>query len=70
VLATYNLTGLTCQHCVNHVTEEVSALAGVDRVEVSLEAGRMTVDSAQPIDFDLIVAAVAEAGEDYGVSPA
>jgi copper chaperone CopZ len=70
VLANYIVTGMTCQHCVNHVTEEVSALAGVDRVEVSLADGRMTVDSAQPIDFDLIVAAVAEAGDDYTVAPA
>ena len=40
-----NLTvqGMSCQHCVHAVKTSVSALAGVDSVEVSLENKLVTV---------------------------
>ncbi|MBN9105791.1 MAG: heavy-metal-associated domain-containing protein [Propionibacteriaceae bacterium] len=65
--ATYTVTGMTCDHCVAHVTEEVSAIPGVTGVAVSLADGKLEVTSADPIDFDRIVEAVAEAG-DYSVA--
>lgn len=57
----YLVNGMTCQHCVAHVTEEVSAITGVDQVEVRLD-GTMIVSSDQPVDFADIEQAVAEAG--------
>ncbi|CEH00581.1 heavy-metal-associated domain-containing protein [Propionibacterium freudenreichii] len=66
----YVVTGMTCGHCVNHVTEEVSALPGVRKVKVKLDDGSMAITSAEPIDFDAIKAAVTQAGEDYQVQPA
>lgn len=66
----YIVTGMTCGHCVNHVTEQVSAVPGVKRVKVKLDGGSMAVVSSEPIDFDAIKAAVTEAGEDYQVQPA
>ena len=66
---TYTINGMTCEHCVRAITEEVSAIEGVDRVVVSLESGSMTIDSAAEIPFDRIAAAVDEAG-DYTVAPA
>ncbi|MFV0406128.1 MAG: heavy-metal-associated domain-containing protein [Propioniciclava sp.] len=65
--ATYTVTGMTCDHCVKGVTEEVLAVAGVTSATVDLETGRLDIQSAEPIDFDRIVEAVAEAG-DYSVS--
>lgn len=65
----YTVTGMTCGHCVNHVTEEVSSIAGVDEVVVTLEGGIMQVAAQQPIAFADIQAAVAEAG-DYVVAEA
>lgn len=65
----YNVTGMTCQHCVQHVTEEVSQVPGVESVQVSLDDSSMVVTSASPIDFAAISEAVDEAG-DYAVSPA
>ena len=62
----YLVTGMTCQHCVAHVTEEVSALEGVDRAEVGLD-GTMVVTSQQPIALADVERAVAEAG-DYTVA--
>jgi copper chaperone len=65
--ATYTVTGMTCAHCVAHVTEEVSAIPGVTGVAVTLADGKLEIDSGTPIDFDRIVEAVAEAG-DYSVA--
>jgi copper chaperone CopZ len=58
---------MTCSHCVNAVTEEISAIPGVTDVQVDLESGSLKVASDAPVDFDRIVEAVAEAG-DYTVS--
>jgi copper chaperone len=65
--ATYHVTGMTCQHCVSAVQEEVGALAGVVRVDVQLvERGTstVTVDSATPLDTQAVRDAVEEAGYD------
>jgi len=64
---TYTVTGMTCGHCVAHVTEEMKAVDGVDDVRVTLEDGAMVVTSAAPLDFAAVEAAVAEAG-DYQVA--
>lgn len=70
MISTYTVTGMNCGHCVSAVTEEVSAVAGVDQVDVQLEGGTMSVTSADAVDFDAIKAAVAEAGDQYVVQPA
>lgn len=69
MITNYTVTGMTCEHCVNHVTEEVSAIKGVDDVKVTLSDGSMVVTSQAPVDFDAIKEAVDEAG-DYQVQPA
>ncbi|MGY1760424.1 heavy-metal-associated domain-containing protein [Geodermatophilus sp. SYSU D00779] len=58
----YTVTGMTCGHCVNAVTEEVSAVPGVTAVEVDLATGGLTVTSTEPVDADAVRAAVEEAG--------
>jgi copper chaperone CopZ len=60
--ATYTVTGMTCEHCVASVTEELSELPGVTAVDVDLPTGAVTVTSEQPIDAGAVRAAVAEAG--------
>jgi copper chaperone len=60
--ATYTVVGMTCGHCVNAVTEEVSALPGVTTVDVDLASGGVTVTSEAPVDDDAVRAAVEEAG--------
>jgi len=56
------VVGMTCQHCVSAVTEEVGALDGVTGVTVDLASGRVDVASDTPIDDAAIAAAVDEAG--------
>jgi copper chaperone len=62
---TYKVTGMTCEHCANAVTSEVSALDGVSTVEVALVpsgVSTVTVTSAAPLPDAEVVAALDEAG--------
>ncbi len=61
----YLVTGMTCSHCVASVAEELSAVDGVEGVEVDLHVGgqsRVSISSTAPIDPDTVRAAVEEAG--------
>ncbi|MBV8931725.1 MAG: heavy-metal-associated domain-containing protein [Kutzneria sp.] len=58
----YIVTGMTCGHCANSVTEEISQLGGVTSVDVDVASGRVTVASEQPLAEDAVRAAVVEAG--------
>ncbi|SDM20499.1 Copper chaperone CopZ [Geodermatophilus siccatus] len=58
----YTVVGMTCSHCVDAVTEEVSAVPGVATVDVDLTSGGLTVTSTEPVDDDAVRAAVEEAG--------
>ncbi len=67
---TFRVDGMTCGHCVNAVTEELSALPGVTAVDVELVTGGsspVTVTSDTPLDPAAVDAAVVEAG--YAVTP-
>jgi copper chaperone CopZ len=64
---TLNVTGMTCSHCVNAVTSELTALDGVQDVTVDLVAGgtsAVTVHSTRDVPLDELRAAVDEAGYD------
>jgi copper chaperone len=58
----YTVSGMTCGHCVTSVTEEVGAIDGVQKVDVVLETGAVTVTSAVPLSVEAVQAAVDEAG--------
>ncbi|MBL7257141.1 heavy-metal-associated domain-containing protein [Paractinoplanes lichenicola] len=62
VTSTYTVTGMTCGHCVQAVTGELSALPGVDAVQVDLASGAVTVTSDAPLEDEAVRAAVDEAG--------
>ena len=59
---TFAITGMTCGHCVQSVTEEVSDIAGIRDVVVDLESATLTFNSDIEISHDTVVAAVTEAG--------
>ncbi|MFF3861460.1 heavy-metal-associated domain-containing protein [Streptomyces sp. NPDC002209] len=63
----YQVNGMSCGHCADRITKEVSAVPGVSRVVVDLGANAVTVGGA-PLDDGLIREAIAEAG--YGVTDA
>jgi copper chaperone len=58
----YTVTGMTCDHCVRSVREEVAKVEGVAVVDVDLASGLLTLDSDGPVDDDAVQAAVEEAG--------
>lgn len=64
---TYDVKGMTCDHCVRAVTEEIGAVEGVASVDVNLAEGKaVVVGNADP---EAVRAAVDEAGyEVVGVS--
>ena len=58
---------MTCGHCVQAVTEEVTSLTGVTDVAVDLDSGTLTVISLGDLPFSEIERAVDDAG--YTVAP-
>lgn len=65
VTTPYLIAGMTCNHCVSAVTEELQALDGVAAVVVDLVPGgasTVTVTSARPLAPSDVAAAVDEAG--------
>jgi copper chaperone len=62
VTHTYTVSGMTCGHCVQAVTSEITALPGVDAVQIDLGSGAVTVTSEEPLADDAVRAAVDEAG--------
>lgn len=68
ITSTYDVVGMSCQHCIDAVTAEVGRLPGVEQVQVDLAAGTVAVTSGAPLALDDVRAAVDEAGFDLGPS--
>ncbi|GAC1452130.1 MAG: heavy-metal-associated domain-containing protein [Pseudarthrobacter sp.] len=65
VSTTVSVSGMTCGHCISSVSEELESLAGVEGVDVDLNAGgisTVTITSSQELSAAEIGEAVAEAG--------
>jgi copper chaperone CopZ len=63
---TYDILGMTCDHCARAVTEELTTIGGVSAVRVDVTAGTATVESAGPLAEADVRAAVEEAGYSLG----
>jgi copper chaperone len=62
----YHVTGMTCDHCVHAVTDELLNIDGVSDVTVTLVPGgesTVTVASAGQLDPRTVGAALDEAGD-------
>jgi copper chaperone len=59
--STYSVSGMTCDHCVLSVREEVAEIPGITAVDVDLASGRLTV-TGEDVRDEAVRAAVAEAG--------
>ena len=60
--STFDVTGMTCEHCVRSVGGEVGAVPGVTGVDVDLATGRVRVTSEGDLDEAAVRDAVEEAG--------
>lgn len=48
------IEGMSCQHCVRHVTEALTELKGVKNVEVNLNPGRAIIETdGEVLDSDI-----------------
>ena len=64
--ATYQVTGMTCEHCAHAVSGELKNLGGVREVTVDLHPGgesAVTVTSDAPLTSAAVEAALDEAGD-------
>jgi copper chaperone CopZ len=61
---TIRVDGMSCQNCVKHVNEALSAVPGVEQVEVSLENANAIIKSKDGIDIEVLRTALDEAGYD------
>jgi copper ion binding protein len=59
---TFSVPSISCEHCVNAITGEVTKVAGVDAVTVDVDTKTVTVVGAA--SQQAIVAAIDEAGYD------
>jgi copper chaperone CopZ len=65
VSQTFSVTGLSCQSCVNHVTEALIGLAGVEGVRIDLDpkgASAVHVEASRSLSDDEVQAALEEEG--------
>lgn len=53
---------MTCDHCVRHVTEAISKVAGVNSVNVKLAEGIADIESDLALDLQAVNEAVVAAG--------
>jgi copper chaperone len=58
---TYSVPGMSCGHCRAAITAEVSAVPGVEAVEVDLDT-KLVAISGEDLDDATLVAAIDEAG--------
>jgi copper chaperone len=62
----FKILGMSCQHCVDAVTDALSRVEGVTDVEVDLDSGTATFSEETPVDMDAVRKAVEEAGYKVG----
>jgi copper ion binding protein len=56
------VSGMTCGHCANSVSKEITSIDGVSNVVVDVATGKVTITSSAQLDATQIAAAVEEAG--------
>ena len=60
----FTVPSISCQHCVNAITKEVTSLNGVQNVKVDLSTKRVSVQADEQVSTETIVNAINEAGYD------
>jgi copper chaperone len=60
----FRVPGVSCDHCVRAITEEVSVLPGVQQVVVNLGDKSVQVNHEGKVSLDELIKAINEAGYD------
>ena len=61
------VTGMTCEHCVGAVRDEIGKLPGVSRVTVDLKTGGVTIVANPAPDAAALKRAVDTAGYEIAI---
>jgi len=56
------VSGMTCDHCVRHVTDAISKVTGVNSVNVKLAEGLAVIESDSALNLEAVKEAVVAAG--------
>jgi len=59
---TLKIEGMSCQHCVNAVSNALSSLPGVKKVKVDLKKGEAKIEHEPDVNLQDMKSAVIEAG--------
>jgi copper ion binding protein len=59
---TLKIDGMSCEHCVQHVTEALKGVVGVSSAKVDLKKKSAEVEHADSVNLTALKAAVEEAG--------
>jgi copper ion binding protein len=60
----FRVPGVSCEHCVRAITEEVSMLPGVQQVVVNLDDKSVRVNHEGKVGLNELIRAINEAGYD------
>lgn len=64
---TYHVPDISCQHCVNSITTELSKVAGVHHIDVDLANKVVTVKADESVTDTQIRTGIEEAGYDITI---
>jgi copper ion binding protein len=64
ITETFKVPGMSCHHCINAISEEVTSLSGVQKVQATLDDKIVAVEHGDQVSTDAIIAAINEAGYD------
>ena len=65
---TLSVPEISCDHCKMSIEGAVGELAGVDKVEVTIDARTVDVSFDSPADVDAVVAAIEGQGYEVAAS--
>ncbi len=57
-----SIEGMSCNHCVNHVTEALSSIEGVKKINVDLQKKNAIIECNDEINEDLIIQSIKDIG--------
>jgi copper chaperone len=63
-MATIQIKGMSCNHCVMAVTKALGGIDGISNVKVDLARGEASFDEAKPVDRAVIRERIRKAGYD------
>ena len=61
-MATVQIKGMSCMHCVGSVNKTLSEIEGITDVQVDLQKGEASYNEAESVSSDVIKDAIAKIG--------